>query len=145
MRHRVSGKKLGRDIKERKALFKNLVISLISHGKIKTTKAKAKAIKGLVDKLVSKAKQGTLHARRQVLAFLSQKEAVKKLFDEIGPRFERRASGFTRIINIGQRQGDNAPMVVMEWTEQKTSAKGRSSSGRKNKKQRAKNTSGVAG
>ena len=117
MRHRVSGKKLGRDIKERKALFKNLVISLISHGKIKTTKAKAKAIQGLVDKLVTKAKQGTLHARRQVLAFLSQKEAVKKLFDEIGPRFERRASGFTRIINIGQRQGDNAPMVVMEWTE----------------------------
>ena len=119
MRHRVSGKKLGRDIKERKALFKSLVIALISHGEIKTTKAKAKAVNGLVEKLVTKAKEGSLHARRQVLAFLSQKKAVKMLFDEIGPRFKKRTSGFTQIIKIGRRQGDNALMVIMKWVEEK--------------------------
>ena len=123
MRHRVSGKKLGRDIKERKALFKNLIIALISHGEIKTTKAKAKAVKRLVEKLVTKAKEGSLHARRQVLAFLSQKKVVKRLFDEVGPRFENRTGGFTRIVSIGQRRGDNAPMAVMKWVEQKTNNK----------------------
>lgn len=118
MRHRVSGKKLGRDIKKRKALFKNLIASLISHGQVKTTEMKAKAVKGLLDKLVTKAKQGTLHARRQVLAFLPQKEIVGKLFDEVVPRFKGRQSGFTRIIKIGPRRGDNTPMVVMKWVEE---------------------------
>ena len=117
MRHRVSGKKLGRNIKKRKALFKNLITSLISHGEIKTTEAKAKAVKRLVDKLITKAKKGTLHARRQILSFLARKEAVEKLFKEIAPRFKNRQSGFTRTIKLGPRRGDNALMVLMRWTE----------------------------
>lgn len=123
MRHRSFKKKLGRDIKQRKALFKSLITSLISHGQIKTTEAKAKAVKGLVDKLVTKAKQGTLHARRQVLAFLSRKDAVKKLFDEIALRFKERQSGFTKIIKVGTRKGDSAAMVLMKWTEEKSKTK----------------------
>ena len=117
MRHKVSGKKLGRDIKRRKALFKNLITSFISHGEIKTTEAKAKAVKGLVDKLMTKAKKGTLHTKRQVLSFLAQKQPVEKLFKEIAPRFKNRQSGFTRTIKLGPRRGDNALMVLMEWTD----------------------------
>lgn len=110
-------------------MFKNLIASLISCGRIKTTEAKAKAVKGLVDRLVTKAKKGSLHARRQVLTFLSKKEVVKKLFDEIAPGFKGRKAGFTRMIKIGPRRGDNASMVIMEWVEQKT----------KDKKQKTKN------
>lgn len=118
MRHQVKGKKLGRDIKKRKALFKNLISALITHGRVKTTEAKAKAVKGLVDKLVTKAKEGTIHARRQALAFLSRRQVVQKLFEEIAPRFKKREGGFTRVIKIGPRRGDNAPIVIMEWTEE---------------------------
>lgn len=123
MRHKVAGKKLGRDIKRRKALFKNLIAALISHEKIKTTEAKAKTIRSLVDKLVTKAKEGSLYARRQVLAFLPQRRVVKKLFEEIAPRFKKRQGGFTQIIKTNRRRGDNAPIVIMQWTEEELKIK----------------------
>ena len=117
MRHRVFGRKLGRDVKAKKALFKNLINALIEHQEIRTTEAKAKAIRGLVDKFVSRAKKKDLHSRRLVFSFLQNKKMVNKLFEEIGPRFGKRPSGFTRIIKLGRRKGDGAMMVKMEFVE----------------------------
>lgn len=117
MRHKVSGKKLSRNRDARKALFKSLISSLIKHGQIKTTEAKAKAIRGLIDKLVGRAKHGTLHARRLIAGFLQDKKVVNKLVDEIAPKFHSRPSGFTRIIRLGRRKGDQAMIVKMEFVE----------------------------
>jgi large subunit ribosomal protein L17 len=104
-------------VKARKALFKNLINALIEHQEIRTTEAKAKAIRGLVDKFVSRAKKKDLHSRRLVFSFLQNKKMVNKLFEEIGPRFGKRPSGFTRIIKLGRRKGDGAMMVKMEFVE----------------------------
>lgn len=117
MRHRVAGKKLNRDTKARKALFKNLITSLILYERIKTTEVKAKAIKGLVDKLVTKAKSNTLAARRMLAAFLPDKNAVDKMMEVVGPRFKERTSGFTRTIHLGPRKGDAAEIVQIEFVE----------------------------
>jgi large subunit ribosomal protein L17 len=116
MRHKVFGRKLNRDIKERKALFKSLVIGLITHGKIRTTLAKAKAVLGLVDKLVTRAKDGSESAKTQISSFLARGEAVKKLTNDIAPRFKDRLGGYARIRRTGRRSGDNAEEVEMEWT-----------------------------
>ena len=117
MRHQVSGRKLNRDIKERKSLFKNLASSLVDRGKIVTTEAKAKALKPLIDKLVGVAKKGTLASKRQLLAFFAKRDVVDKLEDTIAPAFKDRQSGFTRIIKKGERLGDGAKEAVMEWVE----------------------------
>lgn len=117
MRHKVKGRKLGRDTKHRKALFKNLISALILRGQIKTTESKARAVRGLVDKLVTRGKAGTLHARRLIAAFLSNKQAVNKLVDDLAPRFKTRPGGFTRMIRLGRRRGDNATMVRLELVE----------------------------
>lgn len=117
MRHRVFGRKLGRTKDERKLLFRNLATELILHGRLKTTVAKAKAVKPLIDKLVTKARKATLSARRELAAVLP-KEAALILVNTITPRFQNRTSGFSRIIYIGERSGDHAQMVVLEWTEQ---------------------------
>lgn len=114
MRHKVKGRKLGRDTKYRKALFKNLITALILKEQIKTTESKARAVRGLVDKLVTRGKAGTLHARRLIAAFLSNKRAVNKLVDELAPQFKTRPGGFTRMIRLGRRQGDNAMVVRLE-------------------------------
>lgn len=114
MRHRVKGRKLGRNAAQRKALFRSLISSLFLKEEIKTTLSKAKAIKGLVDKLITKAKKGTLHNQRLIHAFLQNKKATKKLIGEIAPRFKKRVSGFTRIIRLGERRGDAAVMVKMK-------------------------------
>lgn len=103
-----------RDIKERKALFRGLISSLVLKGKIKTTEAKAKAIKGQIDKLVSRAKKSGLTARRQLLTTLD-KGAVERLLNDISPRFSGRSSGFTQMIKLGPRKGDNAPLVLLQW------------------------------
>jgi large subunit ribosomal protein L17 len=123
MRHRVKGKKLGRDSGHRKALFKNLINALILREEIKTTESKAKAIRGLVDKLITQGKAGTLHARRLIAAFLANKQAVNKLVDEVAPRFGSRPGGFTRIIRLGRRRGDDAMMVKLELVEKKEEEK----------------------
>lgn len=123
MKHRKKGKKLGRSTGHRKALFRNLIGSLIIKGEIKTTEAKAKAIKRLVDRLIGKAKAGSLHVRRQIMAFLPNKKAANKLVDVVAPIFKNRTSGFTRIIKLGWRQGDNAPMAKIELVEKEAKVK----------------------
>ncbi len=119
MRHRKKGKKLGRNTGQRKALFRSLIGALIIHEEIKTTQAKAKAVKRLADKLIGKAQVSSLHVRRQILAFLPNKQAVNKLVDEVAPRFKAKKSGFTRLVNLGKRRGDDAMMVKIELTEKK--------------------------
>jgi len=123
MRHKKNKKTLGRNTKQRKALFKSLIQSLIIHEQVKTTEAKAKAIRRIVEKLVKKAKKGSLHVRRQILAFLPKKEAAHKLVDEIAPRFSKISGGFVRIMRLGKRRGDNAMMVKMEFIKKAASSK----------------------
>jgi large subunit ribosomal protein L17 len=114
MRHRVAGFKLKRDAGSRKALLKGLVTSVIEHERIVTTIPKAKAIKPLVDKMITLAKRDTLHARRQAAAFLETPDAVKKLFDKLGTRFGQRNGGYTRIVRLGWRKGDGAEQAMLE-------------------------------
>lgn len=123
MRHRVRGKKLGRNTAQRKALFRQLIVSLFLKEEIKTTLAKAKSIKSLVDKLVTKAKKSGLHQQRLIHAFLQNKKATKKLVKEIAPRFKKRTSGFTQIMRLGQRRGDNAMMVKIGLMDKKETQK----------------------
>ena len=114
MRHARTGKKLGRDPSHRKALYANLACSLIEHGRIKTTQAKAKAVKPYVEKMITLGRRGDLHARRQALADLRSQDVVHKLFAEIAGRMADRPGGYTRIIKIGHRPGDAAEMVYLE-------------------------------
>lgn len=119
----MAKKKLSRDRGHRKALFKNLISALVIRGEIKTTESKAKAIRRLVDKLITKGKKGTLHSRRLVHAFLQNKIAVNRIVDELGPLFKKRPGGFTRIIRLGRRRGDNAMMVKLELVARPRSEK----------------------
>lgn len=114
MRHRVNKKHLGRDTAQRKSLFKNLLRALFEHGQIETTEAKAKAIKGIADKLVSRAQSGTLPARRLIAEFFGRRSVANRLVDEVAPAMNDRKSGFTRIIRLGKRRGDDSMMVKME-------------------------------
>jgi large subunit ribosomal protein L17 len=116
MRKNVFGRQFKRDANERKALFKNLLTSLVLHERIRTTEAKAKAIKGAADKLITKAKTKGDQAHRQLHADINQ-DAVTKVIDIIAPRFTDRKGGYTRIIRDHRRVADNAPMVYLEWTE----------------------------
>jgi len=117
MRHQKKTIKLGRTAAHRKALLANQVCSLIAHQRIKTTLAKAKAIRPLAEKMVTFGKNGSLHARRMALSMLRQKDAVKKLFDEIAPRSADRNGGYTRIVKLGQRKSDSASMAFIEWVD----------------------------
>ena len=114
MRHQRSGKKLGRTPAHRKALYSNLAGALIEHGRISTTEAKAKAVKPFAEKMITLGKRGDLHARRQALAALRSNDVVHRLFADIAPRFAERPGGYTRIVRLGQRQGDAAEMVYLE-------------------------------
>jgi large subunit ribosomal protein L17 len=114
MRHKVAGYKLKRNLGSRKALFKGLVTSVIEHERIITTVPKAKAIKPLVEKMITLAKRDTLHTRRQAAAFLETPAAVKKLFDKLGTRFGQRNGGYTRVIRLGFRKGDGAEQAMIE-------------------------------
>ncbi len=117
MRHQKKTVKLGRKEGHRKSLLANLAVSLIEHTRIKTTLAKAKAVRPLAEKLVTIGKKGTLHARRTAKAVLRQDGAVKKLFSDIAPRAAARNGGYTRIIKLGQRKSDSAPMALIEWVD----------------------------
>ena len=117
MRHHRAGKKLGRNTAQRRALYQNLAAALITHGRIETTEAKAKAIKPIVEKLITLARGGDLLARRQALAILRSQEVVHRLFAEVAPRFEGRPGGYTRIVKVGPRQGDAAEMVYLELVD----------------------------
>src|SRR5207244_1631372 len=109
--------KLGRTAEHRKALLANQVCSLIEHRRIKTTLAKAKAVRPLAERMVTLGKNGSLHARRNALSTLRHKDAVKKLFDEIAPASTERNGGYTRIIRLGQRKSDSAAMALLEWID----------------------------
>lgn len=114
MRHRVAGYKLKRDSGSRKALFRNLVTSVIEHERVVTTVPKAKAIRPMVDKMITLAKRDTLHTRRQAAMILQTPAALKKLFDKLGTRFGQRPGGYTRIVRLGPRKGDGAEQAVIE-------------------------------
>ena len=114
MRHRVNGKKLRRNTAHRRALLRNLVTSLLERERVRTTLAKAKATRPLAEKMITLAKKDTLHTRRLVLRFIFKKNIVKKLFEEIGPRFIERPGGYTRIVKISPRAGDGAEMAMIE-------------------------------
>src|SRR5207248_1325060 len=117
MRHRIDGYKLGRLTQHRWALFRNLLVGLFRHERIETTEAKAKAVRGLADHVVTLAKRETLHARRQVLSLVPDREVVGRIFDTIAARFADRQGGYTRLIKTGVRHGDAAPMVLLELVD----------------------------
>ena len=114
MRHGKSGRKLGRTSSHRKAMFRNMVTSLFEHERIVTTEKKAKELRPIAEKMITLAKRGDLHARRQALSYIQSKDVVAKLVDEIQSQFAERQGGYTRIIKTGNRQGDAAPMAIIE-------------------------------
>jgi large subunit ribosomal protein L17 len=117
MRHRRAGSKLGRDSAHRRALYSNLAGALIEHGRIKTTQAKAKAVKPFAEQMITLGKRGDLHARRLALAELRSQDVVHLLFADVAPRFAERAGGYTRIVKLGPRLGDAAEMVYLELVD----------------------------
>jgi large subunit ribosomal protein L17 len=122
VRHHRAGKKLGRDSAHRKALYANLAGALIEHGRIKTTEAKAKAVKPIAERMITLGRRGDLAARRQAVAFLRSKDVVHKLFADVGPRFADRPGGYSRIVKLGARQGDAAEMVYLELVDYEPAA-----------------------
>jgi large subunit ribosomal protein L17 len=117
VRHQKQGRKLGRDSAHRKALYANLCGALIEHGRIQTTEAKAKEVRPIVEQMITLGKRGDVHAHRQAVAFLRSKPVAYALFNEVAPRFADRNGGYTRIVKIGPRQGDAAPMVYLELVD----------------------------
>ncbi len=117
MRHGVAGRKLSRPTDHRLALYRNLMTDLLRYEKIVTTEAKAKEIRGQVEKLITLGKRGDMHARRQAAASLYDSRVVDKLFKELAPRFADRQGGYTRVIKLGPRQGDAAPMAAIQLVE----------------------------
>jgi len=114
MRHHVAGRKLSRHTQHRELMFRNMVVSLLQHERIKTTLAKGKELRSWADKMITLGKRGTLHARRRAFALLRDKGIVKKLFDEIAPKFKDRQGGYTRVYKLGWREGDAAPLSLVE-------------------------------
>jgi large subunit ribosomal protein L17 len=129
MRHGKAGFKLGRVTAHRWALFRNLLVALFRHERIMTTEAKAKAIRGLADQMVTLAKRESLHARRQVLAMVPDALVVRRLFDTIAARYADRNGGYTRIIRAGSRPGDRAPMVLLELVDRPEAPKDKGKKG----------------
>ena len=117
MRHQRAGRKLGRDSAHRKALYANLTASLIEHGRIKTTVAKAKEVRPVAEEMITLGRRGDVPARRQALKFLRSQDVVHKLFSEVGPRFSDRRGGYSRIVKLGPRQGDAAEMAYLELVD----------------------------
>lgn len=134
MRHRKDGFKLGRLTQHRWAMFRNLLVALFRHERITTTEAKANAVRGLAEHMVTLAKRENLHARRQVLSMVPDGEVVGTLFDTIAARFSDRSGGYTRIIKLGPRPGDNAPMVLLELVDRVEDGKEKKSSTEKKEK-----------
>ena len=117
MRHQAKGRQLSRTADHRRALLSNMATSLFLHGKVVTTEAKAKELRPYAEKLITLARRGDLHARRLVSTKIRERDALSRLFTEIGPRFAEREGGYTRILKLGQRQGDAAPMARIELVE----------------------------
>ena len=117
MRHQRSGRKLGRDAAHRRSLYANLAGALIAHGRIRTTEAKAKEVRPIVEQMITLGKRGDLAAHRQAVAFLRSKPVARKLFADVAPRFADRPGGYTRVVKLGPRQGDSAPMAYLELVD----------------------------
>jgi len=117
MRHRVAGRKLSRPTDHRVLMYRNLVTDLFRYEKIVTTEAKAKEVQGMAEKMITLGKDDTLPSRRRVLAFITDKKLVAKLFDELASRYAQRPGGYTRIVKLGPRLGDGAPMAQLELVE----------------------------
>jgi large subunit ribosomal protein L17 len=122
MRHRTTGRQFGRNSSHRRALFRNLVTSLLEHGKIETTEAKAKEIRGIADKMITLGKKGDLAAKRMAFAYIQSRDVVAKLFSELAPRSANRNGGYTRVIKTRIRLGDSAPMAVIELVDREGAA-----------------------
>ena len=114
MRHRISGRKLSRPTAHRMSLLRTTVTDLLRHETVQTTEAKAREIRRLAEKIITRGKKGTLHHRRLAAAFLTDESVVRKLFADLGPRYESRPGGYTRIVKLGPRKGDAAPMAIVE-------------------------------
>lgn len=128
MRHRVHGRKLGRTSAHRKALFRNQLASLFVHERIVTTVEKAKELRPLAERMVTLARTGSLPARRRVLEVVPDKDVVRRLFDEIAPRFTERPGGYTRILRLGRRRGDGAQLAIIEFVDYELRPKGEAAS-----------------
>ena len=124
MRHRMSGRKLNRTSSHRKAMFSNMVTSLLDHEQITTTLPKAKELRRIADKMITLGKRGDLHARRQALSVIKDTEVVGKLFSSLAERYKERNGGYTRVLKAGNRYGDCAPMAVLELVDRDPEAKG---------------------
>ena len=147
MRHLKSGRQLSRNSAHRWALMRNLITALLREEKIRTTDPKAKELRRWVERVITLGKQGSLHARRQVLAIVQDKAVVRKLFDTIGPRFKDRPGGYTRIIKIGIRRGDAAQMSVIELVgaeAEKGASKGGAKKGRRARRREAQKQEAAA-
>jgi large subunit ribosomal protein L17 len=118
MRHNKSGRRLGRKTSHREAMFRNMVTSLLNHEKITTTDAKAKEIRSVAEKMITLGKRGDLHSMRLAASYIREKSVVTKLFASIAPRYKDRAGGYTRIIKLGLRHGDTAPVSIIELVEE---------------------------
>ncbi len=127
MRHGAAHRKLGRTTAHRTAMFANMAASLIKHEQIVTTLPKAKELRPFVEKLITLAKRGDLHARRIAISRVRDQDQVRKLFDTIGPRYAEREGGYIRVLKAGYRHGDNAPLAVIEFVDRDVSAKGKDS------------------
>ena|SRR5947209_8706691 len=148
MRHLNQGRKLNRTSAHRKALFRNLVLALVKHERIKTTDAKAKELRRYADRMVTLGKRGDLAARRLAFSFMQSRDAVKRLFDEIAPRFKERNGGYTRVVKFGFRRGDAAPLSVIEFSdhsEQTATGKTRKKRARRRQDQAQPRRLGVTG
>ena len=127
MRHGMNGRKLNRTSSHRRAMFANMATALIKHEQIETTLPKAKDLRPIVEKLVTLGKRGGLHARRQVLSYLGDRDQTEKLFATLGPRYASRKGGYLRVLKAGHRYGDAAPMAVIEFVDRDVEAKGKDS------------------
>lgn len=123
MRHTNTGRRLGRKTSHREAMFRNMVTSLLNHEKITTTDAKAKEIRSVAEKMITLGKRGDLHAMRLAASYIREKSVVTKLFSTIAPRYKERSGGYTRIIKLGIRQGDTAPISLIELVEEEMAPK----------------------
>jgi large subunit ribosomal protein L17 len=144
MRHLKAGRKLNRTAAHRRALFRNLVTALLERERIRTTDAKAKEIRRLTERMITLGKHGTLAARRRALAYIRSRAVVKRLFDEIAPRFKDRPGGYTRTVKVGLRHGDAAPLSVIELTTRAADLE-RAESPEKGRKRRARGAKQAAG
>jgi large subunit ribosomal protein L17 len=127
MRHRMQGRKLNRTSTHRRAMFSNMATALVKHEQITTTLPKAKELRPVVERLITKAKRGTLHARRQIFAVLRDEATTAKLMDTLAGRYSERSGGYTRVLKSGFRYGDSAPMAVIELVDRDPDAKGQDS------------------